>query len=184
MFFLVSGIRNPASFNLGVKQEMLQLIDDGLFDLGFPESRIILEIQKLKYIRIADKMARLQLRHFFIGLLFDGLLIPACQEPLVIENRYLPVQLARRPVLIGCFIHVPFTGLVVFNPHEALVMRPCQFTPQCGVFLKLLICMCGLFIRCPKENETRIKKLPRINGIGTFARVYVTNSRFWGNVFF
>ena len=44
--------------------------------------------------------------------------------------------------------------------------------------------MCGLFIRCPKENETRIKKLPRINGIGTFARVYVTNSRFWGNVFF
>ncbi len=65
-----------------------------------------------------------QFRQFFIGFLFYELLPPAREKPLVVENRYLSVQLARGPILIGGFIHVQFASLIFFYSLVQAIMGP------------------------------------------------------------
>lgn len=110
-----------------------------LFNCRFMQGRVILEIQKLKNIRIVNKLLRLNFRKLYFRFNLNRFFILACKKSLVIQNRNLSVQLMCRPSLIGYFIHIPVTGSFIFYTKKHSIMTPTQFVTQCVTILKSLI---------------------------------------------
>ena len=84
---------NKVKFLSGVKQKILQIVDEGLLKLRLAQSGIIFQIQKFEHIRVFDKLLGSKPRHILIRFRNNAVLFPTCKEPFIIMRIDLSFEL-------------------------------------------------------------------------------------------
>ena len=126
---LLTGHKTEAGPKL--QKKLLQIVDKSLLKLGFAQSWIILQIEKLENVGVLDEVDGLDRSQLFACLLDHGRLIPTRKQALVIQRRDLTVELAARPMFVCGFVHVPSAGRIVLDLTQQAIMCPRQFRTQC-----------------------------------------------------
>ena len=89
------------------KQEMLQLADEHLFEVALQKMFSLFDAEKIEDERVMDYFTRLQrLGGSPLNFCPDGILVAACQHPLVIHCVDLAFQLAHTPVSSCALLYV------------------------------------------------------------------------------
>lgn len=88
---------NEGKASVEFKQELLQMIDERLFEIGFIEMLVLWQIEKFQHVWILDDFFILWSWHGRFDLCGDALLILTGEHPLVVHGVDLSLQLAHAP---------------------------------------------------------------------------------------
>ena len=114
-----------------LQQKFLQLIDQRLLQIGFPQRRIVFQIEEIQHIGAFDEILGGKRLHQFVRLFYNGSFIPAGQQAVIVQRGNLPFQLTARPACANALLHIPVSRGVVFDAQQSAVVRPCQLRTQC-----------------------------------------------------
>ena len=88
---------NEGKASAKLKQELLQMIDERLLNVGFIEMLILGQLEEFQHVGVFDNFFILWFWHGRLDLCGDALLILAGEHPLVVHGVDLALQLAHAP---------------------------------------------------------------------------------------
>ena len=71
------------------------MIDERLLQVGFAQPGVIFEVQEIEYVGILDEAFGRHIGELVVGLGDDRRLVFAREQTLVVQNRYLAIELTR-----------------------------------------------------------------------------------------
>ena len=103
---------------------MLELVDDGRFQVGFGIGGFLIESEKLQDVGFFQEIVRSADDLAVLRQLSDSALVPAQRQAFIEAGVELALQFANRPAVFYCLDFVEGAFFRIANSHEQHIVRP------------------------------------------------------------